>query len=994
MQLHRLRLCAIGPFAGEHVIDFDRLGASGLFLMEGPTGAGKSTLIDAVVFALYGEVAGRASSNERMHSAVADPGVTPWVELDFSTPGGLYRIRRTPKHERAKRRGDGFTVENASGTLWRLLSPDAAGGELGQPLATRLDEIGGEVARILGLSREQFVQTIVLPQGEFATFLRADAERRRELLQRLFGTEVYDRVVNRLVEQRRAMGQALADAEADVRGAVLAFCAAAGLDASSQDALLALDESALLDAVATELAHAESRYREADAAAEQQTAAAARARADRDSAHAAEAARQRLVALRADAAALEQSSSKIEQHRARLRAAESAARLAPVLDGLAEAETRREQAHQRLETVRSALPQPSLTADQWTAQERQVRDAIAELSVALQLEEGLAAAESRVTQLTAQRAEIERHWREAEEAVVLAPDALTTLRDQLASALTERGRLSSAAADLRSAAEVLAAAAELELVQQKVAAAGAEREAAHHAAQVALAEEAGSRSRYLDGIAGQLAAELEPGSPCPVCGSIEHPRPATRRSGDVDRATVDVLSARASEAAMALEQAAAEAAALQATAAELSGRSGGVPVSQAQVALRNAELAVADLEIATGDVERLESAIAEQERQLAEQRAASERLATESARRAAELEAAAAQLDADRERVAAAAAGQATVAARVEALATEALAWQTAVEAAAAQLEADRDVRTRSEEWQRAVGASEFDGRPDVEQALIGDAERSELSTAVDQFERRNVEVAAALADPALAALDPDQAVDLAAADAVASAAEESMNTALQERGRRRQRLDDSQAKADGVRAAVDARRQLSDSAAATIRMADLASASTSDNARSMTLPTFVLRERFVEVVASANERLMVMSDGRYALEHVEDKGGNRRSGLGLQVRDTHTEHPRDPATLSGGETFYCSLALALGLADVVTAEAGGVDLGTLFVDEGFGSLDPETLDHVLAVLSGLSASGRVVGIVSHVPELKERIQERVTITPNRDGSSRLSVIA
>jgi exonuclease SbcC len=129
-------------------------------------------------------------------------------------------------------------------------------------------------------------------------------------------------------------------------------------------------------------------------------------------------------------------------------------------------------------------------------------------------------------------------------------------------------------------------------------------------------------------------------------------------------------------------------------------------------------------------------------------------------------------------------------------------------------------------------------------------------------------------------------------------------------------------------------------------------------------------------------------------LEHVEDKGGNRRSGLGLRVRDAHTEQPRDPATLSGGETFYCSLALALGLADVVTAEAGGIDLGTLFVDEGFGSLDPETLDHVLGVLSVLSAGGRVVGIVSHVPELKERIHERVTVTPNRDGSSRLNVVA
>jgi exonuclease SbcC len=161
-----------------------------------------------------------------------------------------------------------------------------------------------------------------------------------------------------------------------------------------------------------------------------------------------------------------------------------------------------------------------------------------------------------------------------------------------------------------------------------------------------------------------------------------------------------------------------------------------------------------------------------------------------------------------------------------------------------------------------------------------------------------------------------------------------------------------------------------------------------------MSLPTFVLRERFVDVVASANGRLATMSDGRYCLEHVEDKRGNRKSGLELLVRDTHTEHPRDPATLSGGETFYCSLALALGLADVVTSEAGGVDLGTLFVDEGFGSLDQDTLDQVLEVLQGLATSGRAVGIVSHVPELKEQISERISVVPNRDGSSRLIVAA
>jgi exonuclease SbcC len=208
------------------------------------------------------------------------------------------------------------------------------------------------------------------------------------------------------------------------------------------------------------------------------------------------------------------------------------------------------------------------------------------------------------------------------------------------------------------------------------------------------------------------------------------------------------------------------------------------------------------------------------------------------------------------------------------------------------------------------------------------------------------------------------------------------------------QRVADAVQRAGQVTDALAARRLVHERTSPVVRLADLVSGIGADNARSMSLPAFVLRERFADVVATANERLATMSDGRYALEHAEDKQGSKRAGLGLRVRDTHTEEPRDPRSLSGGETFYCSLALALGLADVVTAEAGGVDLGTLFVDEGFGSLDADTLDHVLEVLSGLTASGRVVGVVSHVPEMKERISERVTVLKNRDGSSRLVVSA
>jgi exonuclease SbcC len=205
MRLHALTIQAVGPFAGRHDIDFAELAAGGLFLLEGPTGAGKSTIIDAIVFALYGKVAGAGASEDRLRSAFAPEDVETVVDLVFETGVGVYRVRRTPAYDRVKKRGSGSTRQQATVKLWRLGAvPDGpADAAVGDVVSTRLDEVGLEIVQAVGLDRTQFVQTMVLPQGEFASFLRADPEQRRGLLQRIFGTEVYERVQQRLEEQRR-----------------------------------------------------------------------------------------------------------------------------------------------------------------------------------------------------------------------------------------------------------------------------------------------------------------------------------------------------------------------------------------------------------------------------------------------------------------------------------------------------------------------------------------------------------------------------------------------------------------------------------------------------------------------------------------------------------------------------------------------------------------------------------------------------------------------
>ncbi|MGZ5410281.1 MAG: AAA family ATPase, partial [Aeromicrobium sp.] len=186
MQLHKLTFQAIGPFAGEETIDFTGLGASGLFLLEGPTGAGKSTIIDAIVFALYGGLAGEDASKQRLHSHHAADGVAPFVDLTFSTQAGDFRIHRTPAHARPRKDGKGFTEKKESATLSRIPSLDEP--EVKIELAVGARDTGNEITSLIGLNRLQFLQTVVLPQGEFARFLRANGEARKALLQSIFRT--------------------------------------------------------------------------------------------------------------------------------------------------------------------------------------------------------------------------------------------------------------------------------------------------------------------------------------------------------------------------------------------------------------------------------------------------------------------------------------------------------------------------------------------------------------------------------------------------------------------------------------------------------------------------------------------------------------------------------------------------------------------------------------------------------------------------------------
>ncbi|MWJ05036.1 SMC family ATPase, partial [Clavibacter michiganensis subsp. michiganensis] len=555
--------------------------------------------------------------------------------------------------------------------------------------------------------------------------------------------------------------------------------------------------------------------------------------------------------------------------------------------------------------------------------------------------------------------------------------------------------------------------AELEGLEARIRAARDALDARSAAATTAVRHEAELRQRKIRGLAGELAAELEDGVPCPVCGAVDHPHPAPSAPGHPDDDEIE----RAADARARAERAqgdavaalSAETARHEVAAAALDGIT--AEAADAGVAARAARLAVA--EAAGGALRAAEAAVvahdAETERirtHRDDARAALSGL-RERVIRARELltedEAAVRAALADRDgdgtagtahtadddtapvpRVAALVADRAAERALVDRL----IALGTARERTAAEAAA------RTAELAQALADRAFATEEEARAAALPPAELEAAAGRVAAHEREQAVVAEGLVDPEVASLtgaeDPDPDAARAALDAAQAAARASAERAA----RARDRADRSASALARHDAARRESARAGDQARAAIRMAEVANAITPENTRGTTLGTYVLLRRFEDVVQAANARLRIMSSGRYELEVSEEREAtsrSRKTGLALQIRDHVVDRVREPASFSGGETFYASLALALGLADVVQAEAGGLQLGTLFVDEGFGTLDPETLDAVMSELGRLSSGGRTVGIVSHVEELKQRVADRIEVRRRADGSSTLT---
>ncbi|MGI8524082.1 MAG: AAA family ATPase [Nocardioides sp.] len=977
MRLHSLQITAFGPFAATAQVDFDALADAGLFLLAGPTGAGKSSILDAVCFALYGAVPGERNAAGRLRADQAPVGAAPEVSMEVTLAGRRFQIVRGPRWERPKKRGTGTTAEQAR----VVLSEEVAGDW--RVLSTRIDEAGHLLGELLGMNLTQFCQVVMLPQNGFAAFLRSGPDERRTLLQTLFRSGRFDRMEGWLRDHRigcRREADAHQRAVAALTSRVSEVSGVAS-DLDEADLAVAAFDGRLTSWVAARLETAETGLADSVDGRVRAAETEATTRATYDEGRRVDERWRRVRVAHDELARLTAEHDAYESARTRLAHARQAAGVLP----LREVHDRRRAEQVRADERWAGLADrvgPDVDAEHGSvaAELVRVRGLLpAEIALGRLVDE--TARTARV--LAAARA---RHELVSAESVGL-PDVVSRLEGVVLAAERSAARLPELRAEtdrLRSCAQ---AHADVEHHTAGLATASAELRTCARAAVEARHALLDLRERRIEGMAAELAGALAVGADCPVCGSHEHPRPAASRP-DAPDAELERAAQRTLDTANAEEHA----------------RGLRVRELESLLATTRARCGDATRETVDADLARVEGELAEK------------------ATSAAGLDGVRAELAATRSRLTLLAADAAALeveiaglvataeqqSARVEELAAEVAAARgahaTLGDVAAeltdrlAPLEAARHARSAADAAELALteaastlhAAAQRLGFDSAEAALAVALPPREVELLASTVSRHETELAAAravLSDAggALPTAPPDLGAlgrDLATA-VTAHETSQSHHTLAVRRSERLTLLETELETALNAWAPVRERLDLATQVSAMVE------GKAADNAQKMRLSTFVLAYRLGQVVDAANERLGRMSGHRYALEHSGRRGaGETRGGLSLLVRDDWSGESRDPATLSGGETFVVSLALALGLADVISHESGGARLETLFVDEGFGALDAETLDDVLDVLDTLREGGRVVGVVSHVPEMRERIPTQVLVAKSPSGSS------
>lgn len=913
----RLIISAFGPYAGKTELDFDKLGQSGLYLITGDTGAGKTTIFDAIAYALYGEASGSSRKADLFRSKYALPETPTLVTLTFRYGSKQYTVNRNPEYQRPKKSGEGMTVEKANAELHY---PDGR-------VVTKLREVNQAIIDIMGIDYNQFSQIAMIAQGDFMKLLLASTEERKAIFQKLFRTRSF-----------AALQMQLKDAAAGLRGDYSSLQQSIAQDLESMQA----DESNPLSVQVSLAQEGKLPFSEVSPLLEallKQDRTAIRQLEETE--NALESRLTGITKLLTQAESWQNARTSLADCKKKQEVQTAA--MQELQKKLAEAETKRP----LLEQYSSRIAALDAQLEDYTALETEKNQ------------------ERELEQAVQQDTENQKKFQKALDTIKQDIDAMQKQLLQLKDTGEEQAKAEASLDRLNRQDEELNAFSE-NLFACSEAKAALEKAQAHYTNLSHLADAAKGRydalhRAYFDAQAGILAESLQPNTPCPVCGSCSHPHPAVKPAAapskeelDKERAAADAAQKNADAAGLAAHEKLAahqeKEAALKKQAALLFPNCDGNAADYSamcraqrqncQKAARDAEKSLSLLQKKQKERQKLEETLPRQQERLPKGEACLQQANIDAAAHAASLAHTKQQISVLSQKL--------SFATRQEALAAK---KQLAEKKAALQKELDLAAAqcTECEKTIAALQAQAAECRK-----LLANAQEVDLTaqkTAQEELRRQKEQC---------------------------TAGQKRIYARLRQNEQVQQHFQEKSVRMESVGKRYTMLQNLSDTANGNL-----------SGKEKIMLETYIQMTYFDRILHHANLRLMAMSNGQYELRRRTEAENNRtQSGLELDVLDHYNGTLRSVNTLSGGESFKASLSLALGLADEIQASAGGIRLDTMFVDEGFGSLDEESLEQAFRTLSSLSGDNRLVGIISHVSELKERIENKIVVTKDRDRGS------
>ncbi|WP_045388915.1 AAA family ATPase [Vibrio rotiferianus] len=1003
----KLTMQAFGPFAQTETIEFDKLGTNPLFLINGPTGSGKTSILDAICFALYGETTGNERQGIQMRCDMAAPTLLTEVTLEFSLHGKSYRVIRSPEQEAPKARGEGMTVRKHTAALYEITDEDKL-------ITSKTTQVKTEVTNIIGLNETQFRQVMVLPQGKFRELLLATSKEREEIFGQLFQTDIYKKIEYALKDKASAISKAKDEFDNQIRGALQVAGVSSEVELTEQREALSVqfesvqkqeqESLAQLNTVKTELQKAEAlsnefkKREQAEIALKQhleQSDAVSSRQLQLDNAKKASKVELPYVTL--------QNTSKQTQE-----LEQKVAKLSQDLTVANDAVKSKEGALQTAKEQAAQLPK-------LTEQQYQLEGMKGKLVEKSELEKAINAG---LTQKSEFEATLKKYIALKEKLTLEAQQGQKSL-DQ---ARVDVASIGSVEAEIKQQQRLMQDLQKLTGLNQEL----AKLDALTPSKQASVDQ---AKARYVElqrsadtlelswhnAQAAVLAQRLQAGEMCPVCGSVEHPQPAqfvgeevtkeqvqrarnTEREGQV---VLNQLNNQLEQHNIAVGQYKQQ---IEQLSVEL-GHNASMDLSALQASMQQLNERLQQL--SSINLVQLEQSVNELNQRcvtgegkindLQNQMAANESTIKVNQEQLAKLSA---SLDAKYSSLEVLEQDIVAIQKQIRELNTafetaqnhlqQAVLAKTNIES---QLttnqqwlnEALERLNTAKADWAQALQASAFEDEAQFLASKVDEAEMQVWQQEIDVFKQTQIKLEQTLAD--LSSTLKDLALpDLEGLNVKLNSIQQSYVEARNQLDSTRSLFERLEKVRNDIATLHDKNTKLEDEYKVFGTLYDVASGKTGSR---ISLHRFVLGVLLDDVLIQASQRLSLMSKGRYILARkTEGFKGAAGRGLDLVVEDSYTGKTRDVATLSGGESFMAALALALGLSDVVQSYSGGIRLDTLFIDEGFGSLDPESLDLAIQTLVDLQQTGRMIGVISHVSELKEQMAQRIDVEPSRLGST------